>query len=135
MKIYLDNRDVYTIRAATLDVQLPMAAGVHNLVAQAWDTAGAIFKKGESVSVNGVNIASPLNGASTGQLVQFTASAYSAQGITAMRIYVDNVSRFLTSANSLNTALMLASGPHTVVIQAWDKAGAVFKSTSKISVN
>ena len=135
MKIYLDNRDVYTIRAATLDVQLPMAAGVHNLVAQAWDTAGAIFKKGESVSVNGVNIASPLNGASTGQLVQFSASAYSAQGITAMRIYVDNISRFLTSASSLNTTLTLTTGAHTVVIQAWDKAGAVFKSTSKITVN
>ena len=85
--------------------------------------------------MNGVNIASPVNGTSTLQLVQFTASAYSVQGITAMRIYVDNISRFLTSASSLNTTLTLASGAHTVVIQAWDKTGTIFKSTSKISVN
>ena len=48
---------------------------------------------------------------------------------------MDNISRFATSAASLDTTLTLATGAHNVVIQAWDKAGAVFKSTSKISVN
>jgi acid phosphatase len=135
MKIYLDNRDMYTIHAASLDTQLPVAAGVHNLVAQAWDSTGAVFKTSRSVSVNGVNIVAPLNGASTGQQVQCIANAYSAAGITAMRIYVDNVSRYFIAASSLNTTLTLTSGAHNVVIQAWDKSGAVLKSSAKITVN
>ena len=88
MKIYLDSRDVYTIRAAALDVQLPMSAGLHNLVAQAWDTNGAVFKKGEYVSVNGVNIASPLNGAATGQLVQSLESEIKRSRRTAQPLAV-----------------------------------------------
>ena len=46
-----------------------------------------------------------------------------------MRIYIDNVSAYFTSAASLDVSLAVASGTHNVVVQAWDSSGVVFKSS------
>jgi hypothetical protein len=51
-----------------------------------------------------------------------------------MRIYVDNVSNFDTKASSLDTTIALATGAHSVVVQAWDSTGAVFKKSLTIQV-
>jgi hypothetical protein len=51
-----------------------------------------------------------------------------------MRIYVDSVSKFTVNASSLNTSLALASGTHSVVVQAWDSSGTVFKTPLTIHV-
>jgi hypothetical protein len=66
--------------------------------------------------------------------VLFTAAAKSTHPITAMRIYVDNVSQFSINASSLNTSLALPAGTHSVVVQAWDSTGAVFKTPFTIHV-
>ena len=81
-----------------------------------------------TASFAGVSVSSPATGSTSGSPVHFVASASSNSPITAMRIYVDNASVFLVSANSLNTSLAMASGKHNVVIQAWDSTGAVFKA-------
>jgi len=52
-----------------------------------------------------------------------------------MRIYVDNVSVYLVSANKLDTSVAMASGSHFVVVQAWDSTGAVFKTPLNITVS
>jgi len=51
-----------------------------------------------------------------------------------MRIYVDSISKFTVNANSLNTSLAVASGTHSVIVQAWDSTGAVFKTPLTIHV-
>jgi hypothetical protein len=51
-----------------------------------------------------------------------------------MRIYVDNVSVFLNSASSLNTSVAMSAGTHSVVVQAWDSTGAVFKTPLSVIV-
>jgi len=51
-----------------------------------------------------------------------------------MRIYVDGVSQYTTSANTLNTSLAIATGSHSVVVQAWDSTGAVYKNTQTLTV-
>jgi len=51
-----------------------------------------------------------------------------------MRIYADNVSRFDTKAGSLDTTIALAAGAHSIVVQAWDATGAVFKTSLTIQV-
>ena len=66
--------------------------------------------------------------------VRFKAVAKSTHPITAMRIYIDNVSRFSNSSSSLDTSLALATGTHSVVVQAWDSTGAVFKTPLTIHV-
>jgi hypothetical protein len=52
-----------------------------------------------------------------------------------MRIYVDNVSVYLVSASKLDTSVAIASGQHSVVVQAWDSTGAVFKAPFSTTVS
>ena len=51
-----------------------------------------------------------------------------------MRIYVDNVSVYANTSNALDILLPLATGTHSVVIQAWDSSGAVFKASQTLTV-
>ncbi|HVG92567.1 MAG TPA: carboxypeptidase regulatory-like domain-containing protein, partial [Alphaproteobacteria bacterium] len=148
MRIYIDNVSAYAISAANLDVSLAVTSGTHNVVVQAWDSNGAVFKAspitltvtqgspGPCSAVNfGVTVCVPAPGATVSSPVRVTAAAKSATGpITAMRIYVDNVSRFDSKASSLDTTIALATGAHSVVVQAWDSTGAVFKTSLTIQV-
>jgi hypothetical protein len=88
-----------------------------------------------ATSFAGVTISSPGTGSTSGSPVHFVASAASTHPITAMRIYVDNVSVYLVSASKLDTSVAMASGSHSVVVQAWDSTGAVFKAPLTLKVS
>jgi hypothetical protein len=51
-----------------------------------------------------------------------------------MRIYVDNVSKYLINASTLDSSLAISAGTHSAVVQAWDSSGAVFKTALTIKV-
>lgn len=87
-----------------------------------------------TASFAGVTVSSPAAGSTSGSPVHFVASATSTHPVTAMRIYVDNVSVFLNSASSLNTSVAMSAGTHSVVVQAWDSTGAVFKTPLSVIV-
>lgn len=82
----------------------------------------------------GVTISSPAPGSTSASPVHFVASATSGSAITAMRIYVDNVSVFLASSSSLDTLVPMTTGSHFVVVQAWDSSGGIFKASETINV-
>lgn len=88
-----------------------------------------------TASFAGVTVSSPAAGSTSGSPVHFVASATSANPITAMRIYVDNISVYLVSASKLDTYVTIAVGGHSVVVQAWDSTGAVFKAPLSLTVN
>jgi hypothetical protein len=88
-----------------------------------------------TASFAGVTVTSPASGSTAGSPVHFVASATSTHPITAMRIYVDNLSVYLVSASSLNTSVTMSAGTHSVVIQAWDSTGAVFKAPLSLTVS
>lgn len=145
MRIYIDNISVYLTSAASLDVSLAVASGTHNVVVQAWDSSGAVFKASPitltvlpsqcSASGVGVTVCSPTPGATVTSPVHVIAAAKSATApITAMRIYVDNVSLYTANAAAIDTTLTIASGTHSMVVQAWDSTGAVFKTPLTIQV-
>ena len=83
----------------------------------------------------GVTVSSPAAGSTSGSPVHFVASATSANPVTAMRIYVDNVSVYLVSASKLDTLVTMSAGSHFVVVQAWDSTGAVFKAPLSLTVS
>lgn len=87
-----------------------------------------------TASFAGVMVSSPAAGSTAGSPVHFVASAASTHPITAMRIYVDNLSVYLVSASSLNTSVTMSAGTHSVVVQAWDSTGAVFKTPLSLTV-
>lgn len=88
-----------------------------------------------AASFAGVTVSSPSAGSTSGSPVHFVASATSTHPITAMRIYVDSVSVYLISASKLDTSLAVTAGTHSVVVQAWDSTGAVFKTPLTLLVS
>src|SRR5438067_9947844 len=81
----------------------------------------------------GVTVSSPVSGSTSTAPVHFVAQATPASSthpITFMRIYVDNVSVYAAAVKSIDTNLTIATGTHSAVVQAWDSAGAVYKSAS-----
>jgi hypothetical protein len=149
MRIYIDYTSVYLVKASSLNVSLPVAAGAHHVTVQAWDSAGLVLKTSFTMTVGastasgscsastiGVTICAPAAGTTLGSPVRVTAAAKtSATSITAMRIYVDNVSKYLTNAGTLDTSLSLPAGTHNLVVQAWDSSGAIFKKAETITVH
>jgi len=84
-----------------------------------------------SAAFAGVTVSSPTSGMTTSSPVHFVTQATpssSTRSITFMRIYVDNVSVYGAAVKSIDTNLTVASGSHAVLVQAWDSAGAVYKS-------
>jgi hypothetical protein len=87
-----------------------------------------------AASFAGVTVSSPAPGSVSGSPIHFVASASSSFPVTAMRIYVDNVSVFTANAAGMDTFVPMSVGSHFVVVQAWDSTGAVFKSQETIMV-
>jgi Bacterial Ig domain len=81
-----------------------------------------------------VTVTSPAPGATVAAPVHVTASAKSSHPVTAMRIYLDNVSVYLVASSQINTYISASAGSHSLVVQAWDSTGAVFKAPETINV-
>jgi hypothetical protein len=87
-----------------------------------------------STAIAGVTVTTPTNGATVTSPTRVVASAFSSHPITAMRIYVDNVSVYLVYSNRIDTNIQLSPGSHKIVAQAWDSTGAVFKTPVTVTV-
>ena len=84
-----------------------------------------------------VTVSSPANNATVSSPTTFVASAKSTKAgaaITVIRVYVDNKSALLVRSSSLNNAVAMSTGKHFVVVQAWDSAGAVYKTPLNVTV-
>ena len=82
----------------------------------------------------GITVTSPTNGSTVSSPVHVVASASSSNPIAAMRVYVDNVSFYLTYSNSIDTYIPLSSGGHFIVVQSWDSTGLVTKAPLNVTV-
>ncbi len=51
MRIYVDNVNVYTVAAASLNTLLSVAAGAHKIKIQAWDNTGTVRAKSMNITV------------------------------------------------------------------------------------
>jgi hypothetical protein len=93
-----------------------------------------IMAVGYPALLNGVFVISPSVDATYTNPVQFVAYAKGSAAITSMKIYVDGVSKYSVSANSLRTPLTLGVGTRNVVVQAWDSNGKTYKRSETITV-
>ena len=86
-----------------------------------------------SAAFAGVTVSSPSSGSTNSSPVHFVAQATpasSAHPISFMRIYVDNASMYGAPVKSIDTNLIIAAGNHSVVVQAWDTAGTIYRSST-----
>lgn len=81
-----------------------------------------------------VQVSSPTSSTVTGPSVNLAASATAPNPITFMRIYVDSVSVASTSTNKIAATLNMSTATHSVVFQAWDSKGNVYKTAKTITV-
>jgi phospholipase C len=149
MQIYLDGTKVYQVSGGSLHTSLTIAAGTHRLTVQAKDSAGQIFKSTVNITVGtgggtgpcalnstdpSVTICTPNDGTTVTSPVHVVAGTTDSSQVTAMKIYLDGTAVYSTVANQLDTNVAMANGGHRVAVQAWDKAGRVFKSVVNITV-
>ena len=141
MRIYVDNIDVYDIAANRIDTSVSMSPGTHNVIVQAWDSKGTVFKAPITITVSapppppGVTVSSPRNGATLASPVHVVAAATSVNPITFMRIYVDNISVYGSATSKIDTLVNTSTGAHNVIVQAWDSKGTILKTPVSITVN
>ena len=97
---------------------------------------GAKAQCAPSGTAGTVNICTPTANATVSSPVSFAAAATPVAGrtITAMRLYVDSVSKITVNSNTLSTSVALANGTHSVVVNAWDNTGAVIQKIESITV-
>jgi len=81
-----------------------------------------------------VQVSSPTSSTVTGPSVSLSASATGPNPITFMRIYVDNVSVASASTSKIAATVSMSKSTHSVVFQAWDSKGNVYKAARTITV-
>ncbi|MBA3914980.1 MAG: hypothetical protein H0X25_14250 [Acidobacteriales bacterium] len=136
VQLYVDDVLTYQVSGTAVNWALPISPGQHNLVMQAWDTAGGIYKQNETVTVKAVpvTVTSPKNNSTVSSPVSIQASVPDDAPIYTMQIYVDNVLKYQVDAKTVNTSLTMSSGAHYVVAQAWDTGGGIWKTGVNITV-
>jgi acid phosphatase len=93
------------------------------------------FKSNSSGSTAGtIRISAPTTSTVTGPSVHAVADALAPNPITFMRIYVNNVSKYQISSSHIDTYLNLAKGTYSLIFQAWDNKGFVYKVTRTLTV-
>ncbi len=155
MRIYIDNVAQLTVSGNTITDDITLASGSHLLAVVAWDNTGVAEKPTETFAVTGggtagpclptspgVKICLPAANASVTSPVEVSAGAVpTAQRITAIRVYVDNVAAFFSSngatANSfsIDPKLTMAVGTRHLVIVAYQNNGTALTVGETITVH
>jgi Bacterial Ig domain len=137
MKLYVDSIGVYATTVNTIDTALAMSAGMHKLTVQSWDKAGRVIIDSRQITVSGsgscsasttdpsITICNPPNNATVSSPVHIVALTTNSAGITGMKIYVDSIGLYTTTANKIDTSMAMSAGTHNLTVQSWDKAGRV----------
>lgn len=83
-----------------------------------------------------VNVSAPMNGQTTGNNVQFIASANTScpSGVAAIGIYINDNLAYVVNGASLNTQLNLGQGWNYAVVQDWDYCGGFSKTPVNLNV-
>jgi phospholipase C len=140
--VYIDNTLAYHQTGSSLSTSLTIAAGTHQVVVQEWDNCGGATSTSLNIIVPGsapagVTVTSPANNSTVTSPVTFVASATTttcAKGIASMGIYVGSTLKYTVNGSSLNTSLVLSTGPQSTVVQAWDNCGGVASKPINLTV-
>jgi len=87
-----------------------------------------------TASTGVVTVSSPTSNTVTGPSISLAASAAASNPITFMRIYVDSVSVASASTSKIAATVSMSKATHSVVFQAWDSKGNVYKTPKTITV-
>lgn len=135
MQVYVDDALKYQVNnIGSVNTKLAMSVGQHFIVAQSWDAAGGIHKRGIHVNVEreAVVVTNPQPAAIVGEHAQITATGGGQSPVEKMQLYIDGEPTFQSSGNMLNTSVPLSAGSHTLSVEASDTLGNL--TTNKLQV-
>lgn len=148
MGVYVDNKLVYTVQAASLDTNITMASGYEHTVVQEWDHCGGASyttvnltvgtsSTGASSTTTGVAVSSPTPGSTVTSPVHYAATAQTAtcaSGVSSMGVYVNNKLVYTVKGSSLDADITMASGYEHTVVEEWDYCGGASYTTVNLTV-
>jgi hypothetical protein len=125
VQIYVDDQLVYQVSGTGVQATFPLSVGKHSIVIQEWNSSGATYKKGITVTVVPVpiTISSPASNASVASPVKVRASAPGDSPVQTMQIYIDSALASSSSGQSVTQSFSLTSGQHYIVAKGWDDSG------------
>jgi len=154
MRIYIDNVAKLTVSGNTITADIALPSGSHSLTVVAYDNTGSAETSSEPFTVAGatagpclpsgpgIKICTPASGATVTSPVEVSAGASpTAQKITAIRVYLDNVAVFFSSNNttsssfSVDQQLTMAAGTHHLVVVAYQNNGTALTAGETITVH
>ena len=132
-----------------MNATLNVSAGPHRITVKAWDSAGS-FSSTINITVSSsggagggtctgsttnrtVTICTPAANSTTSSPVHITAAVTDSRGVSAVKIYVDGVSKYQTTAKQIDTSPSMSAGSHRITVKAWDSGGS-FSATENITV-
>ena len=143
LELWVDGFKVSQILNDQLKTTVAMSPGTHTITIVVVDKNLGYAKTSRSLTITseaacpyngGLNVCAPSEGGTYASPVRVSASAQSNVNITGMRVYVDNVSAFNTSASQFTTDIAMSAGAHTLVIKSWDATGRTMSTTRHITV-
>jgi len=136
MQIYVDSVLKYQSSSNPVSTKLSMAAGRHQVVAQAWDSVGGFTKTGVYVTVGPptITIASPVSQQAVYSPVQVVTGAQDPKGVKAVQVYVDNALQYEMTGTGIAAPVPMSVGSHYVAVQAWNNVGQSFRKGVNIKV-
>ena len=81
-----------------------------------------------------ITISSPSANSIVASPVTIAATVPASSPVQTMQLYVDNSLAYSVGGQSLSKTLALASGPHSIVIKAWDATGINWSTGENITV-
>ena len=127
------------IRTAVLDLDIavlltamPYAQRLVHIIARLG--AGCIVSWPVSATALTLQSASNLAAATAWRSVTIAATVPASSPVQTMQLYVDNSLAYSVGGQSLSKTLALASGPHYIVIKAWDATGINWFTGENITV-
>ncbi len=149
MRIYIDNQAEFTASGNRVLDDIALPSGNHDLVVVAWDNTGAAQIGRASFTVAGgaapcvpqqpgLKICTPALNTNVSSPVEVAAGAKpTAQAITAIRVYVDNVAVFTSGNNSssIDARIAMPAGQHHLVIIAYQNNGSALTADETITVH
>lgn len=122
-------------------------AGTHTFSAKAWDKAGHVYAATTKFTTYydgicspkgcapGVFISAPNNGSTVKGAIALRASVEGNPApVTAMRAYLDGRLVASSSGPTMIANIDAAAGKHTLIVQAWDTKGHLYKTIETVTV-
>jgi hypothetical protein len=118
----VDGTLAYEFTGTGVQAMLPISKGTHSVVVQAWNKAGATYKKAITVNVVPVpiTITTPAANATVTSPVTVAASAPANSPVRVMQLYIDGALVGRASGQSIKKSVSLLPGKHHIIVKGWD---------------